>query len=290
LKIKNPSLSEDSEKAVVEFLDSRYAKVRTPEFWRRVQVEIANKELTISKWNWLVKNCTEKEIILFVFDGDAYACNYYKNYAHDKSQMEDFIRKGLDPHHLSNDDLGNFYSNEYSDHHYKEINDGRSKLGDPTLDYKIDMILMNQYKGFEFTAEGLQAFGIEHDHFMTIRKCEEHVKKVNGILHKIRYMNARKSGIVDDQNEFIHEIKKYCKKNNISDATMQEMIIQGTRIIKKLKVNTGRNVAKMVSGQDMEAGKKGFVKLVVNFMDSLGFVANDLASSIVKEGESRAKR
>ena len=105
--------------------------------------------------------------------------------------------------------------------------------------------------------------------------------------HHVGVLDLRKNGLVEMQNEAIHYIKQYCKKNHISEQTASQAIIMVKTICRRLSVNMGRNVAKAVLQQDVKQGQKNFIRGLVDMFDNLGWITNDIASQMVAEKNKR---
>ena len=275
---------------VVTFLDQNHPKMKSSNELRMHQKRLMNKEWTIEDWRFLNKNFTEKEIIRDFFEGDVYAYKIYKNDAENIDMMRMHVKNGIDPHHLTEDDLNTFYSipeqkESTMTDHYPVSELGKEKLGQRGLDYKIDKILMNQFNGFEFTPEGLQAFAAEHGHFMTLRNAEAHADRVNKMLRKIRMMDPRKTGIVDMENETVHEIKKFCKKENLPAEVSSALVLRGKKLVSIMNSNLGRNIGQSVVAQSKTGMIKSFVRAIANGADYLGIELNDVGSQLIRMSE-----
>ena len=246
-------------------------------------------------WAFLLKNFSEKEIIRDWFGNDRFAFDYYKQFAHDKVKMKMLVENGLDPLHVSDEDLNTFMPNEKdsralnaTDHNISRDLD-KEKLGTKGLQFEIDMIVMNQFNGAEFTPEGLQTFAEKHGHSMTLQNATIHVEKLNKMLRKIRMTDPRKTGIVDMENEMIHQLKKYAKKNNIDSVTTNMMVVHGKKMISILNQNVGRNIAKTISQNDENGVLRWFIKTVKSQAEFLNLTLNDVASQLINSsGEEEA--
>lgn len=279
-----------TEQTVMSFLNNNHAKMKSSNELRRHQLRLLNKEWTIKDWKFLQQNFTEKEIIRDFFEGDVYAYNIYKKDAEDSHKMLEHVKNGIDPHHLTEKDLEAFYSiSEQKEStvtdHYPANDLVKERLGERGLDYKIDRILMNQFHGFEFTPEGLQAFAQEHGHFMTLRNAQTHADKVNKMLRKIRMMDPRKTGIVDMENETTHEIKKFCKKENLPSEVANALVLRGKKLVSIMSSNMGRNFAQSITAGNKKEMIKNFVRACANGADCLGIELNDVGSQLIKMSE-----
>lgn len=283
-------VNESTEVTVVSFLDQNHPKMKSSNELRKHQKMLLNKEWTIKDWQFLIDNFTEKEIIRDFFEGDIYAYQIYKKDAANMDKMKKHVKNGLDPHHLTEQDLVGFYSTSEQKEstvtdHYLTADLTQDKLGERGLDYKIDKILMNQFHGFEFTPEGLQAFAQEHGHFITLRNAQAHAEKVNKMLRRTRMMDPRKTGVVDMENETTHEIKKFCKKENIPPEVANALVLRGKKIVSLMNSNIGRNIGQSVTAQNKSGMIKNFVRAIANGADFLGIELNDVGSQLIKMSE-----
>lgn len=288
-------MPKEIESEVVDYLQKNVAKSTSDSETMRMQKQLLlNKEWTIEDWAFLVKNFTEKELINNFFHGDKFAFQFYKDNAYDQIKMKMLVEKGLDPHHLDKEDLESFYPDNQegkmlsaTDHGItKELE--QSRLGERGLDFKIDTILMNQFHGAEFTPEGLQAFAEEHGHGMTLQNAKIHADKVNKMLRRIRMMDPRRTGVVDIENEMVHELKKYAKKNGIDSATANMMVLHGKKMISIMCPNIGRNIAESVSQTNKTGRIRTFARLVKNGADFLGLELNDVISQVINDSREKS--
>lgn len=250
---------------------------------------LLNKEWTIHDWEYLLNNFSEKELIRDWFCGDKFAFEYYRENAHDKTKMKMFMEKGFDPHHIDENDLNGFYadmesakSSSATDHEItKELD--KERIGQRGLDFQIDMIIMNQYHGAEFTPEGLQSFAELHGHAMTLQNAKTHAEKINRMLRKIRMMDPRKTGLVDIENEMEHELKKYARKNRIDATTLNMLILHGKKMISIMCPSMGRNIAKSMTPENKKSRVRNFVQTIKKGADFLGLELNDVISQMINE-------
>lgn len=285
------TLPRETEKVVLSYLKDYVPKTIMSQAMKAERIKLLNKEWTIEDWAFLLKNFSEKEIIRDWFGNDKFAFDYYKQFAHDKIKMKMLVEKGLDPLHVNDEDLDTFMTNDFpcnKDHSITRDLD-KEKLGTKGLDFEIDMIVMNQFNGAEFTPEGLQTFAEKHGHSMTLQNATTHAEKLNKMLRKIRMTDPRKTGIVDMENEMIHQLKKYAKKNHIDSVTTNMMVVHGKRMISILNQNAGRNIAKTITQNDERGVMRWFIKTVKSQAEFLNLTLNDVASQLINSsGEEEA--
>lgn len=287
---KSASIPKSTETVVLAVLEEKHSKVKTSELVRKYQQKFLNKDWTLKDWNEMQKIFTQKELILHFFDSSITAYQMYKKCANEKEQMKKFVLNGNDPHHLSPEDLTDFYRDEgaakastMTDHMPVIAND-KNKLGDKNLEFKLDMILMNNFSNYEFTAEGLQTYASMHGHFITLRNAKQYAIQVNKILHKNKVLNARKSGIVDMENEMEHVIKRFCKDNKIPIEVTNALLLRGKKIVKMMCENSGRNIGEALTSDSKAGLIRRFARAVKNQLEYLEINSNDFASMLVKDG------
>lgn len=287
---KQITLPKKTESVVLEYLDKNVPKYDMSENMRVNRVKILNKEWTVEDWSYMLSNFTEKELIRDCFGGDRFAFDFYKKYAHDKIKMSMLVSKGLDPHHLDDEDLSTFYADEgnakaaHSSDHEIVRDLEKERLGTRGLDYKIDMIIMNLHNGAEFTPEGLQSMAEEYGYPMTLQNARLHTEKLNRMLRKVRMMDPRKTGIVDMENEFMHQLKKHARNDGIDAATANMIALHGKKMISAICYNMGRNVADSLMNKDRDGRLRNYVRAIKNGAISLGLELNDVASQLINSG------
>src|SRR5574337_841680 len=223
----------------------------------------------------------KKELILHFFDSSITAYQMYKKCAADKPKMTKFVENELDPHHVTVGDLDDFYRDVSSEKastmtdHMPVIGNDKSKLGDTNLEFKLDIILMNNFSNYEFTDEGLQTYASMHGHFITLRNAKQYAMQVNKILHKNKVLNARKSGIVDMENEMEHVVKRFCKDNKIPVEVSNALLLRGKKIIKMMCENSGRNVGEALTSNSKLDMMRKFARAVKNQLTYLEINSND---------------
>lgn len=286
---KSMSIRKSTETVVLSVIEEKHAKIKTSELVRKYQQKFLNKDWTLKDWNEMQKIFSEKELILHFFDSSRTAYEMYKKCANEKPKMLKYVENELDPHHITPEDLNDFYRNTSSEKastmndHMPVVGNDKSKLGDINLEFKLDIILMNNFSNYEFTAEGLQTYASTHGHFITLRNAKQYAIQVNKILHKNKVLNARKSGIVDMENEMEHVIKRFCKENHIPIEVSNALLLRGKKIIKMMCENSGRNVGEALTSNTKEGLVKRFARSVRNQLEYLEINSNDFASMLVKE-------
>lgn len=285
---KSLTIAKATESVVLSVLEENHPKVKTSELVRKYQQKFLNKDWTLKDWNEMKTIFTEKELILHFFDSSITAYQMYKKCASEKTKMQKFVENELDPHHLTPADLDDFYPSNSSGKastmtdHMPVIGNDKSNLGDKNLEFKLDIILMNNFSNYEFTAEGLQTYASMHGHFITLRNAMQYAIKVNKILHKNKVLNARKSGIVDMENEMEHVVKRFCKDNKIPVEVSNALLLRGKKIIKMMCENSGRNIGEALTSKTKEGLVRRFARSVKNQLDFLEINSNDFASMLVK--------
>ena len=106
---KSLTIPKSTETIVLSVIEESHHKVKTSELVRKYQQKFLNKDWTLKDWNEMQKIFTEKELIVHFFDSSITAYQMYKKCANDQEKMTKFVNNELDPHHLTTQDLEDFY-------------------------------------------------------------------------------------------------------------------------------------------------------------------------------------
>lgn len=286
--MKEVLLPAKTESIVLSIMKKNTPVIVTPEVIRRDQKR-AEDNFTLELWNELKLKYTEKELITHFFFGNNTGYMIYKNDADNRERMEQHIKNNVDPNHLSIEELDEFYADESqakklsaTDHHIV-LENNKCKLGDKKLQLQLETLVFNTIGNYQFSAEAIKGMAEKYNLPLSLQDCKEKAEEINQVLKKMALISARKSGVIDMEDEYLKFLNMYSKKNNYSPELTNAMAIKGKKLIRQMQTNLARNLATAMTSKDKTGVLRGMVRSFKSQLHSMGYGVNDAMSLMISE-------